>query len=88
MLNVKHIVRFSPQDVIKVDAVLGMITPIGVQMEYDRERVSVFYFRYTSYVGVTHVTLALLEDCHARCRPRAVSFVRSSVGKKATSERS
>ena len=45
----KHIFCFSPQDVIKVDAVLGMITPIGVQMEYDRERVSAFYFRYTSY---------------------------------------
>ena len=26
-----------------------MITPIGVQMEYDRERVSAFYSRYTSY---------------------------------------
>ncbi|KAJ7357657.1 hypothetical protein OS493_023788 [Desmophyllum pertusum] len=29
-----------PQEVIKVDAVLGMITPIGVQMEYDRERMN------------------------------------------------
>ncbi|XP_078369335.1 uncharacterized protein LOC144653259 isoform X1 [Oculina patagonica] len=30
----------NPQEVIKVDAVLGMITPIGVQMEYDRERMN------------------------------------------------
>lgn len=36
--------NFSPQEVIKVDAVLGMITPIGVQMEFDRERVSKFPF--------------------------------------------
>lgn len=56
-VNIKYIFRFSPQEVIKVDAVLGMITPIGVQMEYDRERVSVFYFRYTSCVRVTRVTL-------------------------------
>ena len=55
-VNVKYIFCFSPQEVIKVDAVLGMITPIGVQMEYDRERVSAFYFRYTSYVRVTRVT--------------------------------
>ena len=27
-----------------MDAVLGMITPIGVQMEYDRERVSRYVF--------------------------------------------
>ena len=27
---------------IKVDAVLGLVTPIGAQMEYDRERVSYF----------------------------------------------
>ena len=53
-LTLKHIFRFSPQDVIKVDAVLGMITPIGVQMEYDRERVSAFYFR------------TLLRSCDAR----------------------
>lgn len=33
--------HFSPLEVIKVDAVLGMITPIGAQMEYDRERVSI-----------------------------------------------
>lgn len=50
--NVKHISRFSLQDVIKVDAVLGMITPIGVQMEYDWERVSAFSFRYTSSLHV------------------------------------
>lgn len=58
-VNIKYIFRFSPQEVIKVDAVLGMITPIGVQMEYDRERVSVFYFRDTFRVRVTHVTLTL-----------------------------
>lgn len=28
-----------PQEVIKVDAVLGLVTPIGAQMEHDRERV-------------------------------------------------
>lgn len=30
----------NAQEVIKVDAVLGMVTPIGMQMEYDRERVN------------------------------------------------
>lgn len=33
---------YSRQEVIKVDAVLGLVTPIGAQMEYDRERVSYF----------------------------------------------
>ena len=32
---------FSPREVIKVDAVLGLVTPIGAQMEHDRERVSI-----------------------------------------------
>ena len=65
-VNIKYIFRFSPQEVIKVDAVLGMITPIGVQMEYDRERVSVFYFRDTFCVRVTRVTLTLQAEGHAR----------------------
>ena len=34
------VLLFSPQEVIKVDAVLGLVTPIGAQMEFDRERVS------------------------------------------------
>ncbi|XP_044177676.1 uncharacterized protein LOC114950772 isoform X4 [Acropora millepora] len=29
----------SPQEVVKVDAVLGLVTPIGAQMEHDRGRV-------------------------------------------------
>ena len=47
---------FSPQEVIKVDAVLGLITPIGAQMEYDRERVSRFRIPKTCVTTVICVT--------------------------------
>lgn len=47
---------FSPQEVIKLDAVLGLITPIGAQMEYDRERVSRFRIPKTCVTTVICVT--------------------------------
>ncbi|XP_032219958.2 uncharacterized protein LOC5519268 isoform X2 [Nematostella vectensis] len=36
----KHAGMERPDEVIRIDAVLGMATPIGMQMEYDRERAS------------------------------------------------
>ena len=49
----------SRQEVIKVDAVLGLVTPIGAQMEYDRERVSYFLDFFLRSVSLQSLKLSV-----------------------------
>ena len=51
----------SPQEVVKVDAVLGLVTPIGAQMEHDRGRVSAFW-RTGCVNGVSFTAQAFLKE--------------------------